>query len=95
MSTTRDEYTTKMKLQLDELNRNIDTLEAKVNEAKEDVRQKYREELVKARRESKLAMDKFGELKTAGEESWDKMMAEMEKIRDAFVRSFQYFKSQV
>jgi len=31
----------------------------------------------------------------AGEDSWDKMVAETEKVRDAFIHSFSYFKSQV
>ena len=95
MSKPRDVYTAKMKRQLDELNANIDKLEAKATEAKEEVRAAYKAELAKARHESKLAMAKFEQMKLAGEESWDKMVAEMEKIRDAFVHSFAYFKSQI
>jgi len=95
MTTTRDAYTAKMKHQLDELNSRIDTLQAKAHEAREDMRAAYQTDLAKARHESKLAMAKFEEMKLAGEESWDKMVAEMEKIRDAFVHSFRYFKSQV
>ena len=38
---------------------------------------------------------KLDELKAAGEDSWDALVAEMEKIRDAFVHSFKYFKSQI
>ena len=51
--------------------------------------------MVKVRHESKLAMAKLDEMKVAGEESWDKMVAEMDKIRDAFIHSFHYFKSQI
>ena len=49
----------------------------------------------KLRQQSDLAVAKLEELKTAGEDSWEKMVAEMEKIRDAFVHSFSYFKSQI
>ena len=91
----RDEYTAKLKNQLDELNANMDALEAKAAEAKADVRDAYKAEMTKMRHQSKLAVSKYEELKDAGEESWDKMVAETEKIRDAFVHSFNYFKSQV
>lgn len=95
MSAKRDEYVAKMKLQLDELNAKMDKLEAKASEAKEEARAKYKEEMTKLRQQSKLAKGKLDELKAAGEDSWDVMVAEMEKVRDAFKHSFNYFKSQL
>ena len=95
MSAKRDEYVAKMKLQLDELNAKMDKLEAKAQEAKEDARAKYKEEMSKLRQQSKLAKGKLDELKAAGEDGWDAMVAEMEKVRDAFKHSFNYFKSQL
>ena len=95
MSPKRDEYTAKMKLQLDELNTRIDAIEDKAHEAKEDARKMYHAEVAKLRQQSKLAMEKLSELKASGEDSWGKMVAEMDKIRDAFVHSFRYFKSQL
>lgn len=95
MSAKRDEYVAKMKLQLDELNAKMDKLEAKASEAREDARAKYKEEMSKLRQQSKLAKGKLDELKAAGEDSWDVMVAEMEKLRDAFKHSFNYFKSQL
>ena len=95
MSEQRDAYIAKMKLQLDELNAKMDELEAKAREAKEDARDKYKEEMSKLRHQSKLAVAKFEELKAAGDDRWDAMVAETEKIRDAFVHSFNYFKSQL
>jgi len=91
----RDDYIEKMKLQLDEANTKMDELEAKAKEAKADARAKYAEEMGKLRQQSQLAISKLEELKAAGEDSWDAMVAEMEKIRDAFVHSFKYFKSQL
>jgi len=91
----RDAYVAKMKLQLDELNAKMAELEVKAKEAKEDARDKYNEELGKLRHQSKLAVAKLDELKASGEDKWEAMVAETEKIRDAFVHSFNYFKSQL
>ncbi|MGV0950326.1 MAG: hypothetical protein ACOYB3_06595 [Azonexus sp.] len=93
--TTRDAYITKMKLQLDELNAKMSALEAKAQEAKEDARDKYNEEMGKLRKQSKLAVAKLDDIKAAGEDRWEAMVAEMEKVRDAFKHSFNYFKSQL
>jgi ribosome recycling factor len=91
----RDAYIEKMKLQLDELNAKMSELEAKAQEAKEDARDKYKEEMSKLRRQSKLAIAKLDELKAASEDSWEALVAEMEKIRDALIHAFNYFKSQL
>jgi uncharacterized coiled-coil DUF342 family protein len=91
----RDLYIEKMKDQLDELNAKMTRLEAKAQEAKDDARDKYREEIGKLSQQSRLAIAKLDELKTAGEDKWDTLVSEMEKIRDAFKHSFKYFKSQL
>ena len=91
----RDEYIEKMKLQLDEVNAKMTALEARGQQAKADAADKYAEEMDKLRQQSQLALTKLDELKAAGEDSWDALVAEMEKIRDAFVHSFKYFKSQI
>jgi hypothetical protein len=95
MSTRRDEYIEKMKLQLDDVNAKMSALEAKAQEAKAEAREKYQTEMAKLREQSQLAIAKLDELRAAGEDSWEAMVAEMEKIRDAFIHSFRYFKSQV
>lgn len=91
----QDAYIEKMKLQLDELNAKMHDLEARAQEAKADVRDKYREEMKKLRHQSRLAVAKLDQIKAAGETTWEAMAAEMEKIRDAFTHSFHYFKSQL
>jgi uncharacterized alpha-E superfamily protein len=83
-----------MKLQLDELNAAMDELETKAQEAKADARDKYKAEMLKLRHQSELAVDKLDELKSATEDSWENLIAGTEKVRDAFVHSFHYFKSQ-
>lgn len=94
-NTNRDAYVEKMKLQLDELNEKMNNLETKAQEVKDDVRHAYQEEMRKLRHESKMAAAKLDELKAATEETWDAVVAEMEKVRDAFTHAFHYFKSQL
>ena len=48
----RETYIEKMKLQLDELDEKMAKLEAKEQEAKQDAREKYREEMTKLRQQS-------------------------------------------
>lgn len=91
----KDVYIAKMKLQLDELDAQMTILEARAEEAKDDARAKYKEEMAKLRDQSKLAQGKLDNMKSATAEAWDATVAEMEKIRDAFVHSFSYFKSQL
>ena len=93
--TTKNVYIEKMKSQLDELNAKMNKLDAKAAEAKADARDAYLEEMRKLRHQSKLASAKLDELTAASEDNWDTMVAEMDKIREAFVHSFNYFKSQV
>lgn len=92
---SRDEYIAKMKLQLDELDAQMSKLEVKAKEAREDAREKYQAEMGKLRHQSLLAKVKLEDLIAAGEDKWEAMATEMEKIRDAFKHSFSYFKSQL
>jgi predicted nucleic acid-binding Zn-ribbon protein len=94
MSTVREDYTAKVKLQLDELNTKVDAMEERMHEAREEVRASYRSELAKLRQQSELASTQLAQIKTSGEDSWDKMVQEMDKVRDAFRHSLNYFKSQ-
>ena len=91
----KDTYIAKMKLQLDELDVKMSALEIKANDAKDAAHDKYVEEMAKLRHQSKLAKAKFDDLAGAGEDKWDNMVVEMEKVRDAFSHSFNYFKSQL
>jgi predicted nucleic acid-binding Zn-ribbon protein len=91
----RSAYIAKMKLQLDELNASMGKLETRAQEVKDEARDMYREEMRKLRHQSKLALAKFEEVKAAGEDSWETMTVEMEKVQLAFSHSFNYFKSQL
>ena len=91
----RDIYVEKMKTQLDELNAKLDELQASADEAKSDAKDKYKEEMAKLTHQADLAKGKLEELKDAGEERWESLVSEMDKLGDAFKHSFNYFKSQI
>jgi hypothetical protein len=91
----RDLYVAKTKLKLDELNLTLDEWSNKAHEAKADVKEKYHEEVVRLREQSKQAVAKLDELKAAGEDNWESMVTSVEKVNDALIHSFNYFKSQL
>ncbi|OYU46179.1 MAG: hypothetical protein CFE44_03505 [Burkholderiales bacterium PBB4] len=91
----KDVYIARMNLQITELNETMHELESKAKDARDDARDKYKEEMGKLREQSALASQKLETLKATAEDGWDAMVAEMEKVRDAFTSSFHYFKSQI
>lgn len=93
--TKKSIYIEKMKAQLDDLNAEMNKLAAKRQDVKDDVNDMYRSEMTKLRHQSEKARSKFEDMKAASEETWEAMVNEMEKVRDAFTHSFNYFKSQV
>ncbi len=84
----RAEYITKMETQLNKLNEKMSSLESGAQEAKEEARQTYKEEMGKLRAKSKEALGKLEELKASTEDSWGTMVGDMEKMHDAFTHSF-------
>lgn len=91
----RDAYVAKIKLDIDQLNAKMAEIEAQAKEARAEVKDKYAKQMDKLHANSKIAMAKLDEIQAATEDSWQKLVAEMEKLRDAFTHSFHYFKSQV
>jgi len=86
--TQRTAYIEKMELQLDKLNKKMRGLEATAQDAKEEARQKYKDDMSKLRQQSKAAVAKLDELKAASVDSWENMVTDMEKMHDAFTHSF-------
>ena len=91
----RDEYIAKMKLQLDELDARMDKLQADAKVLKAEARVKYEEQLTQLQAASKAAKAQLHGVVTSSEDAWENLVAEMEKLRDAFKHSFSYFKSQL
>ncbi len=92
-SSRRDEFVAKLKSQLDELNRDIDELEARARKTSGELEKKYQDQLddVRARREE--LKNKIKELRTASEARIDKLKLEAEHAWKAFNNSVKYFKS--
>jgi len=91
----RDEYIAKMKQQFDELNVQISDLESKAKAGQKELSEKYDEQLAHLRELSHAAKAKMDELVDAGEDKWEALVTEGEKVHKAFVHSVNYFKSQL
>ena len=87
MSLTRDKYTRRMKAQLDDLNLTMAYLEKRAK----GVQKGNYQELTELHRQSRIAVAKLHEVKSANEASWGQMVLEMDQTRDAFVHSFNDF----
>jgi hypothetical protein len=91
----RDEYIAKMKQQLDELNVQMRELESKAKAGQEVLGKKYDEQMAHLGELSAAAKEKLEEMMDAGEDKWEALVAEGEKVHKAFVHSINYFKSQL
>jgi predicted nucleic acid-binding Zn-ribbon protein len=91
----RDEYIEKMKKQLDELNSYIDELEDKAQHLKDETLVKYEKQISGLKELSNTARESLQEFKAAGEERWEHIAAEGDKVHKAFIHSYNYFKSQL
>ena len=91
----RDKFIQDAKAQLDDLNKELARLEKNAAEVGQDVEDRYHDEVAKLREQSKKASAKIDEMKSAGEEQWNKLAGELTQVTDAMKHSFNYFKSQV
>jgi len=91
----RHDYVEKIKQQLDEMNAKLDELQAKRSQAGGTAKEEYQEKLATFRERADATRAKLREIRESPEESWEELKAEMEKIREALVHSYHYFKSQL
>lgn len=95
MSKSRDQWVAAIKTQLDETNAMLDDLEKKTSKASSDAQAKYEDQIAKLQAQSEEVQEKLSEMAKASEDSWRELLSEAEKMRDAFVHSFNYFRSQL
>lgn len=69
MSKNRDDYVARIHAEIDQLNSNIDALQAKTNDVKADALEKYVYAIDKLRHQSSLAVSKLADIRAATEES--------------------------
>ena len=91
----KDEYIGKMKQQLDALNAQLKELEIKGEAAQAEFLEKHSEQITQLREHYVAGLAKMDEIKSAGEDKWESLVTEGDKIHKAFVHSFNYFKSQL
>jgi len=95
MTTKRDEFIENMKKQLDDINVQIEEFEKQAEESGDKARADFDANIDKLREHGKQMQAKLDELRSASEHHWDRMIEETRKIRDAFVHSVRYFRSQL
>ena len=91
----RDDVIRTLKTQLDEVNGHLEELEKKAKTGQQKLGQKYDEQVAELQASSRVFKKKLDDLRAAGDDKWEAVAAEAEKIRKAFVHSFNYFKSQL
>ena len=91
----RDEYVTNLKQTVDEFNEKIAELEVKANHAQAEVKTEIEKRITSLKERAKPLKDKLDHWKEESEEKMDEYLKEAKKIRDAFVHSYNYFKSQL
>ena len=91
----RDEFIQALKAQLDELNEELDELEGKAKAGREQLGKAYDAQVASLRASAATLRTKIDEVVAAGDEKWESVVAEAEKVQKALVHSFNYFKSQL
>jgi chromosome segregation ATPase len=90
---TRDEYVAAAKQRLDDWNTEMDTLEAKAQQAREDDKARYQELLTTLRAKREEGERQLAAIKAASEDSWKQLKAGSDKVWEAFTDSVAEFKS--
>ena len=95
MMAKKEAYINRIKAQLDDLNIALADAEARAAKSKEAAQEKYAAEMAKLHEQAQQVRDKLEEIKSASESTWENMIASTEKVHDALVNSFKYFKAQL
>lgn len=93
--TPRDQYVARMKLQLDELNRELAQLVERGYAAKDEVQMRFEIKVAGLRADSNAARAQLDQVRTAGEDGWPMLVSEMERRRDTLRHSSCDFSSQL
>lgn len=89
----REQFIETLKNKLDELNENIDRLEAKAKVASGKAEEKYEEQLKDVREKRTELKHKLIEVRASSEAQFEKLKLEAEHAWKALQNSFSYFKS--
>jgi len=95
MTNSREDFVAKLKQQIDDVNTQIGEFEAKAEAAGTKAVEDFDAQMDQLRGHAREMQAKLDEMRDAGEDSWDRIVEESRKLRDACVHSFNYFKSQL
>jgi ElaB/YqjD/DUF883 family membrane-anchored ribosome-binding protein len=94
--TDKDEFTEKLKSQIDEWNAEIKMMEAHAQKVQADAKVQYEENLKKMREQRDQAQDKLKELQRASDTAWDDMRKGAEAMwaaaEESFTKAWSRFK---
>lgn len=91
----RDEFVEAMKRHLDEMNAQIGEMEARAKAGQAKVSASFDEQMEHLKASSRALKAKIDEIRAAGDERWEALVVEGEKIQKALTDSYHYFKSQL
>ncbi len=89
----RNEFISRMKDRLDDLDREIEDLKADANKLDAQARKEYEDRLHDLREKRREAKRRLDDLRSASEEKWQQLKDEAEHAWKALGNSFNYFKS--
>ncbi len=90
---TKEDYVAEMKKRLDEWTAEIDALQEKGHEIKEEAKVKYQEHLVALRAQRVEGEKKLEEMQAAGEHTWEEFKAGTENVWEAMKDSAAAFRA--
>jgi hypothetical protein len=91
----RNIYIDNMKLELDTLNDQLGSLEARVTHVRHEARQQYEGELARLRAQSLEALAKWEALRASTETDWHQGVPDMDRLRNAFFHAFHHLKARL
>ena len=89
----RDEYIAQMKQRLDAWNTEINALEVRGHEIKEDAKETYQEQLAVLHAKRAEGEKKIEQMREAGDNTWEQIKAESENIWEALKDSVTAFRA--
>jgi TolA-binding protein len=89
----RNEFISKMKDRLDQLDEEIETMKGKGEKMDAEARKEFESRMHDLREKRREAKRKINDLYAASEEKWQQLMDETEHAWKALGNSFNYFKS--
>lgn len=91
----RNIYIDNMKLELDTLNDQLGSLEARVMHVRHEARQQYEGELAQLRTLSRETLAKWEALQASSEAAWHQGVPDMDRLRNAFFHAFHHLKARL